>query len=148
MGDIKVIDGEIFWDHRGQISSLNTFHFDGVRRAYIIHHPDASVVRGWHGHQHERKWFYCLKGSFSVALVKIDDWDNPSDDLVPEVFHLSEDKSRLVCVPGGYANCLKAHVSGSVMMVLSDKVLEDALTDSWRYDASMWVNWNEIEPLK
>lgn len=146
MSDIKVIEGEIFRDHRGQISSLNSFHFEGVKRSYIIHHPDDSVVRGWHAHQHERKWFYCIKGKFSVALVKIDNWDDPSPELRSEIFHLSEDKSQLVCVPAGYANCLKAHLPGSLMLVLSDKILEEALGDSWRYDSSMWVDWNNINP--
>lgn len=145
MSDIKVIEGEIFRDHRGQISSLNAFHFEGVKRTYIIHHPDASVVRGWHGHQNERKWFYCLKGKFSVALVKIDNWDNPSCDLKPEIYHLSDEISRLVCVPAGYANCLKAQENGSIMMVLSDKTLEDAMSDSWRYDNHLWINWSETE---
>jgi len=146
MSDIRIIEGEIFRDHRGQICSLNSFHFDGVKRAYIIHHPDISVVRGWHAHQHERKWFYCLKGKFSVALVKVDNWDSPSIDLPPEIFHLSEDDSRLICVPAGYANCLKAHLKDSMMLVLSDKILDKALGDSWRYDSSMWVDWNNNIP--
>lgn len=145
MENIKVIEGEIFEDARGQISSLNQFHFDGVRRCYLIHHPNISVVRGWHGHQHERKWFYCVKGRFSVALVRIDDWDRPSQTLVPEIYTLREDDSRMICVPEGYANCLKAHDSGSVMLVLSDKTLEEAAGDSWRYDRDMWVDWSEIE---
>lgn len=144
MSEIKVIRGEIFRDERGQISSLNEFHFDGVRRTYIIHHPDASVVRGWHAHQFERKWFYCIKGSFSVALVKVDNWENPSPDLKAEVFHLTAEESRIVCVPAGYANCLKAHEPGSIMQVFSDKVLPEALGDSWRYDKSMWVDWNSL----
>lgn len=148
MDEIKVIEGEIFKDYRGQISSLNTFHFEGVKRAYIIHHPDASIVRGWHAHQDERKWFYCLKGTFSVALIKVDDWDNPSEDLKPTVFHLSEKQSQLVCVPKGYANCLKTNTPDSVMLVLSDKILEEALKDSWRYPPSKWVDWNKILPDK
>ena len=142
MSDIKIIQGEIFRDERGQISSLNEFHFDGIKRTYIIHHPDASVIRGWHAHQFERKWFYCIKGAFSVALVKIDNWENPSPDLSAEVFHLTENDSRLVCVPAGYANCLKAHETGSIMQVYSDKILSEALGDSWRYDKSMWVDWS------
>ena len=141
MSDIKVLEGEIFNDWRGRISSLNNFHFDGVRRMYVIHHPDKSVVRGWHGHQFERKWFYCVRGSFTLALVKPDDWENPSPDLKPEVFELSEEQSRLVCVPAGYANCLKAHEDNSTMIVFSDKILEEALLDSWRYDSSMWMRW-------
>ena len=141
MSEIKVIRGEVFRDERGQISSLNEFHFEGVKRTYIIHHPDASVVRGWHAHQHERKWFYCVKGRFSVALVKVDDWDNPSPNLKAEVFHLDENDSKIVCVPAGYANCLKAQKDGAIMQVFSDKTLEDALGDSWRYDRDMWHQW-------
>lgn len=141
MSEIKVIQGEVFRDERGQISSLNEFHFEGVKRTYIIHHPDASVVRGWHAHQHERKWFYCVKGRFSVALVKVDDWDNPSPNLKAEVFHLDENDSKIVCVPAGYANCLKAQKDGAIMQVFSDKTLEDALGDSWRYDRNMWHQW-------
>ena len=148
MEEIKVIEGEIFKDNRGLISSLNSFHFENVRRCYFIHHPDESVVRGWHAHQFERKWFYCVKGFFSVALVRIDDWHNPNPGLIPEVFHLSENDSRLVCVPMGYANCLKAHVKDSVMMVLSDKILDEAVGDSWRYDKNMWIDWEKIEQGK
>ena len=145
MGEVKVIDGEVFRDSRGQISSLNKFHFDGVKRCYIIHHPDSSVVRGWHAHQDERKWFYCIKGRFSLALVKIDDWHNPSPTLKPEIHHLTDKDSRLVCVPKGYGNCLKAHDDDSIMLVLSDKTLDDALGDSWRYDKKLWVDWDNVE---
>ena len=144
MNDIQVIQGEIFTDYRGTISSLNKFHFEGVKRAYMIHHPDASVVRGWHAHRHERKWFYCVKGNFSVALVKIDNWEAPSSNLKAEIFHLSENDSKIVCVPEGYANCLKAKTKDAVMLVLSDKILPDAYSDSWRYDSSMWVDWNNL----
>ena len=146
MSDITVLKGEEFKDHRGIINSLNNFHFDGIKRAYFIYHPDEKVVRGWHGHQDERKWFYCVKGSFSLAVVKIDDWDNPSDDLKPEIFHLNDKDSKLVCVPVGRANSLKTWEPGSVMMVLSDKILEDALEDSWRYDKNKWIDWEENRP--
>jgi dTDP-4-dehydrorhamnose 3,5-epimerase len=73
MSAIKIIQGEIFKDDRGQISSLNSLQFDGIKRCYFIHHPDTETIRGWHGHQVEKKWFYCIKGSFTIALVKIDD---------------------------------------------------------------------------
>ena len=145
MEEIKVIEGEIFRDHRGVISSLNSFHFDGVRRCYFIHHPNKAVIRGWHAHQNERKWFYCVKGRFSVALVRVDDWENPSEDLSPKIYHLNANASRLVCVPKGFANCLKAHDDDSVMLVLSDKTLDEAADDSWRYDSGLWINWDNIE---
>ena len=143
MSKVTVVEGEIYRDARGQISSLNNFHFEGVKRCYIIHHPDTSVVRGWNGHQFERKWFYCLKGSFTVALVEVDNWENPSTDLPAEVYNLSEQESRIVCVPAGYANCIKAFEKDSILLVLSDKTIEEAAGDSWRYDSSMWVDWSK-----
>lgn len=140
---VKLIPGEIFDDERGRIMSLNSFRFDGVKRTYTIHHPDASIVRGWHGHQHERKWFHCIRGGFTMAFVEIDDWENPSADLKPEIFHISDQKSELLCVPTGYANCLKATEPGSILQVWSDVPLPEAYGDSWRYPSSNWVDWSK-----
>ena len=145
MADVKIIDGEIFRDQRGQISSLNAFRFPGVERFYFIHHPDTSVIRGWHGHQHEKKWFYCVKGAFTVGLVEIDDWENPSPDLKAQKYHLTEAESRIICVPEGYANCIKASIPGSILLVFSGKTLPEAYSDSWRYDSKLWITWSEDE---
>lgn len=140
MADEKVtlIQGEVFTDHRGRITSLNAFRFPGVERVYFIHHSNADVVRGWHGHQFERKWFYCVKGSFRMGFVRPDNWEHPSADLEPEFFELDEHNSQILCVPPGYANCLKAHQPGSVLMVLSGATYPECLADSWRYPTSMW----------
>lgn len=144
MSNISIIQGEIFNDERGRISSLNSFHFDEIKRTYIIYHPDQSVIRGWHAHKFERKWFYCIKGHFSVALVKPDNWEEPSHNLKAEIFHLTENDSKILCVPAGYANCLKAHEQDSIIQVFSDKVFEEALNDSWRFPKEMWVEWNNV----
>ena len=145
MADVKVIDGEIFRDERGQISSLNAFRFPGVERFYFIHHPDTSVIRGWHGHKHEKKWFYCVKGAFTVGLVEIDNWESPSPDLKAQKYHLTEQESRIICVPEGFANCIKASIPGSVLLVFSGKTLPEAYSDSWRYDNKLWITWSENE---
>ncbi|MFI3315309.1 MAG: WxcM-like domain-containing protein [Rikenellaceae bacterium] len=141
--EIKIIEGEVFADHRGKICSLNNFRFPGVERFYFIHHENTEVIRGWHGHQHEKKWFYCVKGSFTMAFVKIDDWDTPSEDLEATIVELTEENSKIVCIPEGYANCIKASSPDSTLMVLSGKILEEALNDSWRYDSSLWVDWSK-----
>lgn len=145
MADVKVIDGEIFRDQRGQISSLNAFRFPGVERFYFIHHPDTSVIRGWHGHQHEKKWFYCVKGAFTIGLVEIDNWENPSPDLKAQKYHLTEQESRIICVPEGYANCIKASIPSSILLVFSGKTLPEAYSDSWRYDNKLWITWSGNE---
>jgi dTDP-4-dehydrorhamnose 3,5-epimerase-like enzyme len=143
MSEIKVVEGEIFFDERGKISSLNNFIFEEVQRIYFIYHPDQTIIRGWHGHKNEKKWFYCVKGEFVIGIVKPDDWENPSPELKPEIFNLSETKSEIICVPEGYANSIKAISDNSILLVLSGKKVPEAYSDSWRYDKSLWIDWSK-----
>ena len=141
MSEIKLLDGGIFTDQRGQISYANDLDMSEVARFYVIHHSDTSVIRAWHAHQHEKKWFYVVRGSFMGAFVKIDDWEHPSLDLKPEVFHLSAQKSQVLCVPEGYANGFQAEEPDSILLVFSNKILSEAVHDSWRYDPHWWMVW-------
>lgn len=143
MSDIKFIEGGISIDYRGQISHVNDLNMEEIERFYIIHQHDTSIIRAWHAHQHEKKWFYVVKGSFTGAFVKIDNWENPSSSLKPEIFHLSAQESRILLVPEGYANGFKANEPDSVLLVFSNKILSVAINDSWRYDKDRWVDWNK-----
>lgn len=141
MDKIKIIEGGISVDYRGQISHVNNLDMSEVERFYVIHQNDTSIIRAWHAHQHEKKWFYALKGSFKMAFVKIDNWENPSPELKPEIFHLSDKESKVLYIPEGYANGIKAEEPDSILMVFSNKILSEAVNDSWRYDSKMWMNW-------
>ncbi|MFI3295859.1 MAG: WxcM-like domain-containing protein [Rikenellaceae bacterium] len=138
MSDIKQIPGVVFTDYRGHLTHFNEFDFKGVSRYYVIHHDNTQVIRGWHGHQFEKKWFQCLKGSFVLSFVRPDDWENPSSDLVPQTFHLNAQNPTLLCLPEGYANCIRATTPDSILMVYSGKPLAEANLDSWRWEADMW----------
>jgi dTDP-4-dehydrorhamnose 3,5-epimerase-like enzyme len=143
MSEINIIEGEIFVDERGKINSLNNFTFDDVQRIYFIHHPDKSIIRGWHGHKHEKKWFYCVKGEFVLGIIKPDNWENPDPDLKPEIFNLSEAHSKIICVPEGYTNSIKAITDNSTLLVLSAKKVPEAYADSWRYNKDLWIDWSK-----
>lgn len=138
MSDIKLIKGAVFTDTRGDLTHFNDFGFEGVSRYYIITQHDTRVVRGWHGHQFECKWFQCIKGSFVLSFVKPDNWENPSPDLLPEVFHLKDSEPTLLCLPAGYANCVRATEPESLLLVYSGKPLDEAKLDSWRWESTMW----------
>ncbi len=140
-----MIKGGVFIDSRGQISHVNDLDMSEIERFYMIHHSDISVVRAWHAHQFEKRWFYAVKGSFTTAFVKIDDWENPSLDLVPEIYQLTADDSRILYVPEGYANGIKANEPDAILLVYSNKKLSVALNDSWRYDKNMWMDWNNAD---
>src|SRR5690606_41963258 len=81
MREINTIQGGIAEDHRGHIRFVNEFDMTQVKRFYIIKNKDTDLVRGWRAHRIEQRWFYVLSGSFSVDLIKIDDWENASPDL-------------------------------------------------------------------
>jgi len=146
--EIQLINGGIFSDERGRISYVNSLDMSEIRRFYVIRNKDTKTVRAWHGHRHERKWFYAVKGSFKVALVKIDCWEAPSERLKPEICTLTEHSSAILQVPAGYANGIQALEEDSILIVYSDKLLSDAVKDSWRYDKTLWVDWNDPEIKK
>lgn len=145
MASIKVIEGELFVDHRGEILSANNLDFAEIKRSYVITNADTEIIRGWHGHQDEKKWFWCVKGSFIGAFVEIDDWDTPNKELTPQIYRLSAGKSQVVCVPEGYANCFRATEPNSLLMVFSSKTYPECLSDSWRYEPNYWFDWNTLK---
>ena len=142
MSEIKEIQGGISVDYRGEIFHVNSLDMSEIERFYIIHQNYTSIIRALHAHQYEKKWFYAIKGSFTTAFVKIDNWESPAIDLVPEVFHLSASDSKILLIPEGYANGIKADEPDSILMVFSNKVLSEALKDSWRYNSNLWMNWS------
>ena len=54
----NLVEGGIFTDERGILTHCNDLDMSEVERFYVIKHPDKSVIRAWHAHQDEKKWFY------------------------------------------------------------------------------------------
>jgi len=140
----SILKGGIFTDHRGSMRFVNDFRFGDVKRFYFIKHPDTTVVRAWQGHQFEKKYFYPIAGSFLVAWVKIDDFKNPSRDLLPEYHILSTENSEIISVPKGYANGLKALEPNSELLIFSDMDLEESVNEKIRFSADWWLDWNKF----
>lgn len=143
----SIIKGGQFTDHRGSMRFVNDFSFGDVKRFYLIKHPDTSVVRAWQGHQFEKKYFYPITGSFAIAWVKIDDFNNPSNNLIPEYHILSAKNSEIISVPKGYANGLKALEPNSELMIFSDMNLEESVNEKIRFDANLWFDWQNLKSL-
>jgi dTDP-4-dehydrorhamnose 3,5-epimerase len=145
MAEIKVVEGEVFVDHRGEILSANNLDFAEIKRSYTITNADTEIIRGWHGHQDEKKWFWCLRGGFTGAFVEIDNWEEPSRGLKPHIYDLCAERSQVICVPEGYANCFRATEPDSLLMVFSSKTYPECLSDSWRYEPNYWFDWNKVK---
>jgi dTDP-4-dehydrorhamnose 3,5-epimerase len=137
-----LIEGGQFSDERGSLRFVNSFDFKDLKRFYIIEQP-KNFVRAWQGHKIENKYFYVISGSFLICGVKIDDWENPSSDLKVHEYHLSEKESQIFMIPGGYANGFKALEDNSNLLVFSNLSLEESKQDDYRFDKSMWKNWDK-----
>jgi dTDP-4-dehydrorhamnose 3,5-epimerase len=137
----KIIHGDFKTDQRGEVTFFNEFDMSFVKRFYVVKHFDNKVVRAWQGHRKERKCFYVLEGAFKIALIKVDNWDNPSLNLEPTIFELSAKSNQVLSIPSGFANGFKALLPNSKMMVFSDMNVQDSIDDTVRYDASLWTCW-------
>ena len=144
MNEAKIISGGIHIDQRGKLGYVNDFDLSPVKRFYHITHPNTDVIRAWQGHQIEVKWFTCIKGSFRVNLIKIENWKNPSSQLRSDEFILTESKSQVLHIPGGYVNGFQALENDSTLLVFSDKTVAESTGDDFRFDASYWKVFEKI----
>lgn len=110
----------------------------GIKRFYIIEHPDTDIIRAWQGHRHEQKWFHVIAGAFKMAIIQPDNWKQPSNILKPEVFILSATHPAVLQVPGGHATGFHALEKNSKMIIFSNATVEESRKDDYRFDESMW----------
>jgi len=138
----NVIEGGNYKDARGQLEFFNSFDMSPIKRIYFTTHFNTNVVRAWQGHIIESRWFLCVKGSFTVKLVAIDDWENPSDDLKVHQYKLSSKKQEILHIPSGFANGFKALEDDSKLMIMSNYGFNEIENDQVRFDQNKWTKWN------
>jgi len=140
----KIIEGGIFSDERGTIRFANEFTLHRVKRFYVIEHKDTYSIRAWQGHRLEIKYFFPIRGSFVIAWVKIDDFENPDENLKAEFTILSADKNlKVLYVPPGYANGFRALRRDSILGVFTNLSVKESNKDIVRFPADWWFDWNQ-----
>jgi dTDP-4-dehydrorhamnose 3,5-epimerase-like enzyme len=126
---MKLIEGDIFHDSRGELRFVNGFDMQPVRRIYCIR-PAQGIVRAWQGHRVETKWFHVVQGSFLIKWVSMD------DTKLVKCQVLNTDRMQVLEIPPGYYNGLEALKPDSLLMVFSDSLLEDSKADDFRLDTA------------
>ncbi|SEA87305.1 dTDP-4-dehydrorhamnose 3,5-epimerase [Flavobacterium gillisiae] len=135
---VQVIEGVRFEDHRGSVSFVNDFKFEGIERFYMIANSDEIPLRAWQGHKLDQKNFFCVAGSFKIGYVKIDNWENPSKNLRVETVVLSCFESRVLHIPAGFANAIDALEKDSKLISFSTLPLSNVQEDDVRYPSDYW----------
>lgn len=144
MENVKKIRGGVAEDHRGRIRFVNDFDMASVKRFYIIKNSDTDLIRGWRAHRIEQRWFYVLSGSFSIFLIKIDDWDHPSQSLPIRAETLTAESMNVLNVPAGYGTAFKALEEGSELLVYADHSISHASNDDYTWQLDYFFNLTSI----
>lgn len=142
---LKVFEGARAVDDRGELTFVNDFRFEGVKRFYTVSNHKTGFVRAWHGHRNEAKYVTVASGAAIFGAVKIDDWSNPSPDLPVQRFVLSVSRPQIIYVPAGYANGFMSLTPDLKMVFYSTSILEESKGDDFRFDARHWDIWNVAE---
>lgn len=129
----SIIKGNSFSDDRGKITFNNEFNAVEVKRIYFIENNNLDFIRGWQGHQIEQRWFICVKGAFEIKVIKIDNWENPSNDLQDIVYQINAVNSDVLHVPKGHITSIQALEEESKLMAMSDYLLGE-IKDEYRFD--------------
>lgn len=134
-----IIQGGRFADHRGTVSYVNEFSFKDIERFYIITNADSNPIRAWQGHKLDAKNFYCVRGSFAIHFVPVDDWDHPATDAIVEQVVVTALDSKIVHIPAGYANAIVALEPDSQLLSFSTLPLDQVQEDDVRYATDYWA---------
>lgn len=138
-----IIKGGRYLDERGKLEFYNDFDMSIIKRVYFTTHLDTQTIRAWQGHKIESRWFICIEGSFIIKLVEIDDWDTPDDNLTTYEYELSAEEQKVLYIPNGFANGLKAKCPNSKLMVMSNYGFNEIENDQVRFDKNKWTTWND-----
>jgi dTDP-4-dehydrorhamnose 3,5-epimerase-like enzyme len=114
-----------------------------IKRSYLVSNKNCDVIRAWHGHKFESKYFLVIKGGFQISTVKVDNFKKPSKKNTVSNYFLKDNTGDILFVPGGYANGFKALYAESILQIFSTSSLEESLNDDYRYPFDYWNAWDE-----
>ena len=129
----QFLEGNKHTDIRGTITFNNDFDASKVKRIYTIENHSTDFIRGWQGHQIEQRWFACMKGSFEISVIEVDDFTKPSKDLTIRKYILTDEVLSYLHIPSACITAIQAKSAESKLLVLADYSLGE-ISDEYRYD--------------
>jgi|TARA_B110000037_G_C17014792_1_gene462797 dTDP-4-dehydrorhamnose 3,5-epimerase-like enzyme len=137
----KLINGNRIYDNRGSLRFSNELDLKNIKRFYTVHNYNKNFIRAWHGHMNEDKYIGCIKGTFQVSAVKIDNVKKPNKKNKIHNFFLNESDSNFVHISKGFANGSMSLEENSELLIFSTSSIKESLKDDIRYDVKYWNPW-------
>ena len=137
----KIYNGSVRSDSRGTAEFFNDLDLSEYKRFYKIQNFQKNQIRAWHGHKLESKLAYVLEGFVHFSLVKLENWENPSQKLSPVNFFLNASQHSMLYITAGYANGFKSITDSTSILFFSNKNLNESLNDDYRFPHDYWNPW-------
>ncbi|MCY0979379.1 WxcM-like domain-containing protein [Chryseobacterium wangxinyae] len=134
-----LLEGKKHQDERGIITFNNDFVASQIKSIYTIENHSTDFIRGWQGHKVEQRWFACMKGSFEISVIAVDNFTNPSKDLTIQKYLLKDDALTYLRIPAGYITAIRARNGKSKLLVLADHEMGE-ISDEYRYSLDYFNN--------
>ncbi len=103
-----------------------------IKRMYYVYNYGKGVVRGFHFHQKEWKYFMIVNGAAKFVLI------NPESPEEIFTFVSSARKPVLVVVPPGFANGWVSLEDNTVLVCGSTASFDESVADDQRFDPYKW----------
>lgn len=127
---------QIFSDDRGIfapfLSEENVEKGLRIKRVYHVYNPTKGVVRGFHLHLKEWKYFTIVQGSAKFIAI------NPKKEEVKFEFVLSDRLQSIVIIPPGFANGWVSLEDKTILLAASTSSIKESLQDDTRFDVNKW----------
>ena len=153
---LKVIDLEIFRDHRGEF--VETFNqkkytfFDDNNKLIVFLEDDISiskysVIRGLHGDENTWKLVQCLSGEIYINIV--DFKPQSATYLNSESYTLKDFERKQILIPAGCLNGTQCLTPKSIFSYKQSNYYETSIgqkTVRWN-DSKLNLNWPISNPI-
>jgi len=138
-----ILIGNRHKDARGIITYNNEFDASLIKRIYTIENHSIDFIRGWQGHKIEQRWFACMNGRFEISVIKVDDFESPSEDLPVEKFTLTNEVLTYLHVPAGCITAIQSLEENSKLLVLADYGIGE-VNDEYRFEPNYFKKYEKV----
>ena len=103
-----------------------------IKRIYYVCNDSKGIVRGFHYHKKEWKFFVIVSGSAKFVAL------NPDKSDEKYQFISSTRKNNLIIIPPLYANGWLSLADNTILVCASTSTTKESLKDDKRFDPYKW----------
>ncbi len=130
--EIKSDDRGIFAPFLNDANNLSDEKNLAIKRCYFVYNYGKNVIRGFHFHKKEWKYFIIVNGAAKFIALNP---DNPEEKFT---FISSSRKPNLIVIPPSYANGWISLEDNTILICASTASFEESINDDQRFDPYTW----------